>query len=272
LPLDLIIDSIIVCDFAWKLYSWNEYCTERNYEVIFDVSLILLIVAYSIVEIRYRHSYEGVDDLQASLVITRFGTRVVYSCRNLCKACFKKSHARIATEESETHFAITAPRQEGRVWDVLKGAEGRICRALGIENAMVLERTSRHFSIEHLLEASMCTTHRSPCILWLRSGPRVIGFYRECPWQGSVRTVAPKLRIVEVVNDQYELLPAPKISFVNREESSLVITTDAGTYAFEEGFKTMKEHLVGQDLLSSTVDDLELISYSKNSVLHLATV
>jgi hypothetical protein len=265
LPLDLFMDTVLLLDFCWKICKSKTYWKESNYQVLFDVALILLIVAYSVIEIQFRESFEEADDIEATLVFMRFGTRLLYSRRFYKSRCCKRSHVKVATED----YSITALREEGAIWDIVKEVEGKVCRALDIECPIVLERTACNFSFENLAASTHSTTFDMPSILWLHSDNFVIGFYRECPWNCFTCNAAPHLRVIEVVDNQYELYEEPKISFVNTDNENMVLTTDAGVYTFTESLETMRKHLVGKEACTYTMQNLELISYSKNITVHL---
>ena len=274
LPLDLVLDAIILLDFSWKVSPWSTtYWKTTNYHVLFDVAMILLIIAYSIVEIQYRTSYEEVDDVEATLLLLRFGTRLLYTSRRTCsqEICSKR-HVRVASED----YSIAPMHDDGAVWELIKEAHPRICRALQVEDPVVLHRSGHDFSFENLLLHSAGATTEAPCILWLRGANRALGFYRDKPWNGRPCDAAPSLRVVTVQNNQYDFLPSPSISFVKCNAGKLSIATDRFSFVFQDSLRVCAE--VDTEVNTEhtrtfhTMSDVDLVSYRKVRPMHLTPV
>ena len=269
LPLDLILDSLLVLDFMWKSCRSQTYWKESNYHVLFDVVMIILIVSYSIVEIQRESSFEGLDDAEASLVILRFGTRLIYTCRRVCvhRMC-RKRHVRVASDD----FCIAPNLEEGACWEIIEDTHRRVCRALHVEDPVVLHRSSVDFSFETLRLHTSMATDDTPCILWLRSGTRLIGFYRERPWNAENCDSAPSLRILVVQNKQYDFLPDLNISFVKCNRGTISISTDASSYLFQESLQTVTENDGKGVTTLSNMSDIEIVSYKRLESMHLTPV
>ena len=269
LPLDLILDSLLVLDFIWKICRSPTYWRAQNYHVLLDVSMILLIVSYTVVEIRYEKSFEGLDDTEAVLLLLRFGTRLIYTCRSACgRRLCKKSHAKVASED----YSIAPLLEEGEVWALLAETHQRVSRALNVEDAVVLHRSRRDFSFETLMLHTATTTVDTPCVLWLRSGTRLIGFYRERPWKKIFCDSAPSLMVASVQNNQYDFLPGPCISFVKCSKNTLTVATDTSSYVFEGTLQTLTERDENGTTTLHNINDVEVLSYRRAQSLHLTPV
>jgi hypothetical protein len=260
--LDLSTDVVVVLDFGLNAWS-SRYWRGNKYNILFDTALILLLSAYSVVDLYYGDD-PALDDLEALLVGARFFTRFAYSCGQLFKRwyCCKPSHVRIVALSEDPLFCIS-DLEDGPVWDHLKNAHSRICRALELEEACTVAGRFSNPSLSALCSV-VGASQSCPHVTWvLTSSGMVWGFLRACDWGSLSCEASPALQIVRVENNQYDLLSRPRISLVQSTGDVLSVVTDSAVYKFTDDLRVLEVQPVGEQVQLYTVEHVDVLSYAR---------